>query len=76
MSNNTLRNLPLLSILFELMKKNKCNNPPLDEDDITVQDPKEQGNIFNAFFASKSIVILYCYSYLPFIQRSSYSKPS
>ena len=39
------------------MKNNKFTNvPPLVENDITVQDPSQQSNIFNEFFASKSSV--------------------
>ena len=39
------------------MKNNKfANIPPLVENDVTIQDPVEQGNIFNKFFASKSSV--------------------
>ena len=60
--NNTLRN-PLLSakekfsLLFKLMKNNKFTNvPPLVDNNITVQDPTKQSNIFNDFFASKSTV--------------------
>ena len=54
--NNTLRNPSLsatkkFSILFNLMKNTKhCNIPPIIENDITVQDPTEQSNIFNNFF--------------------------
>ena len=60
--NNTLRNPSLsakkkFSILFKLMKNNKfCKVPPLVENNVTVQDPLEQSNIFNNFFASKSTV--------------------
>ena len=56
--NNTLRNPSLsvkkkFSILFKLMKNNKfCKVPPLVENNVTVQDPLEQSNIFNNFFAS------------------------
>ena len=39
------------------MKNNKFTNvPPLVENNITVQDPTQQSNIFNNFFASKSTV--------------------
>ena len=39
------------------MKNNKFTNiPPLVENDITVQDPLKQSNIFNDLFASKSSV--------------------
>ena len=39
------------------MKNNKhCNIPPIIENDITVQNPTEQSNIFNNFLASKSSV--------------------
>ena len=39
------------------MKNNKFSNiPPLVENDLTVQDPLDQSNIFNKFFASKSTV--------------------
>ena len=39
------------------MKNNKFSNiPPLVENNVTVQDPLEQSNIFNKFFASKSTV--------------------
>ena len=39
------------------MKNNKFTNvPPLVDNNITVQDPTEQSNIFNNFFASKSTV--------------------
>ena len=60
--NNTLRNPSIsakkkFSILLKLMKNNKFSAvPPLVENDITVQDPLEQSNIFNSFFASKSSV--------------------
>ena len=60
--NDTMRNPSIsakkkFSILLKLMKNNKhCNIPPLIENDITVQDPTEQSNIFNKFFASKSTV--------------------
>ena len=60
--NDTLRN-PSLSakkkfgILLKLMKNNKFSNiPPLIENNVTVNDPSEQSNIFNTFFASKSTV--------------------
>ena len=51
--NDTMRNPSIsakkkFSILFKLMKNNKhCNIPPLIENDITLQDPTEQSNIFN-----------------------------
>ena len=60
--NNTLRNPSIsaknkFNILFKLMKNRKfCNIPPLVENDVTVQDPAQQSNIFNTFFASKSTV--------------------
>ena len=60
--NNTLRNPSIsakkkFNILFKLMKNNKFSNiPPLVENNVTVQDPSEQSNIFNTFFASKSTV--------------------
>ena len=39
------------------MKNNKFSNiPPLVENNVTVQDPLAQSNIFNNFFASKSTV--------------------
>ena len=39
------------------MKNSKFSHiPPLVENDITVQDPLQQSNIFNEFFASKSTV--------------------
>ena len=39
------------------MKNNKFSNiPPLVENNVTVNDPSEQSNIFNQFFASKSTV--------------------
>ena len=39
------------------MKNNKFTNvPPLVDNNITVQDPTKQSNIFNNFFASKSTV--------------------
>ena len=51
--HNTLRN-PSLSakkkfgILLKLMKNNKFSNiPPLVENNVTVNDPSEQSNIFN-----------------------------
>ena len=60
--NNTLNNPAMsakkkFSILLKLMKNSKFSNiPPLVENDRTVQDPLEQSNIFNTFFASKSTV--------------------
>ena len=61
--NNTLKN-PSLSakkkfgILLKLMKKNKfCNTPPLIENNITIEDPSDQSNIFNTFFASKATAL-------------------
>ena len=60
--NNTLKNPSIsakkkFSILFKLMKNNKFTNvPPLVENNVTVQDPTQQSNIFNNFFASKSTV--------------------
>ena len=60
--NDTLRNPSLsakkkFSILLKLMKNNKFSNiPPLVENNVTVNDPSEQSNIFNQFFASKSKV--------------------
>ena len=57
--NDTLRNHSLsaknkFSILLKLMKNNKFSNiPPLVENNITVQDPLEQSNIFNKHFAEK-----------------------
>ena len=57
MRNPSISAKKKFSILFKLMKNNKhCNIPPLIENDITVQDPTEQSNIFNKFFASKSTV--------------------
>ena len=39
------------------MKNNKFSAvPPLVENDLTIQDPLEQSNIFNSFFSSKSSV--------------------
>ena len=39
------------------MKNNKFSNiPPLVENNVTIQDPLDQSNIFNKFFASKSTV--------------------
>ena len=60
--NDTLRNHSLsakkkFSILLKLMKNNKFSNiPPLVENNITVQDPLEQSNIFNKHFAAKATV--------------------
>ena len=60
--NDTLRNPSLsakkkFSILLKLMKNNKLSNiPPLVENNITVQEPLEQSNIFNKHFAAKSTV--------------------
>ena len=60
--NDTLRNSNLsakkkFSILLKLMKNNKFSNiPPLVENNITVQDPLDQSNIFNKHFAAKSTV--------------------
>ena len=40
------------------MKNNKFSNvPTLVVNDVTVQDPLQQSNIFNDFFASKSSVM-------------------
>ena len=60
--NDTLRNPSLsakkkFSILLKLMKNNKFSSiPPLVENNVTVQDPLEQSNIFNKHFASRSTV--------------------
>ena len=60
--NDTLRNPSLsakkkFSILLKLMKNNKFSNiPPLVENNITIQDPLEQSNIFNKHFAAKATV--------------------
>ena len=60
--NDTLRNSNLsaktkFSILLKLMKNNKFSNlPTIVENNITVQDPLNQSNIFNKHFAAKSSV--------------------
>jgi hypothetical protein len=60
--NNTLKNPSITAkkkfeILLKLIKNNKFTKvPPLIENDETVQDPLQQSNIFNDFFASKSSV--------------------
>ena len=39
------------------MKNSKfVNVPPLIENNVTIQDPTEQSNIFNTYFTSKSQV--------------------
>ena len=60
--NNTLKNPEIsakkkFSILLKLMKNNKFSNvPPLIENNSIIQNPLEQSNIFNKFFAPKSAV--------------------
>ena len=39
------------------MKNSKfCSTPPLVENDVTINDPYENSNIFNTYFASKATV--------------------
>ena len=61
---NTTMNNPSISpkkkfqILLKLMKNNKFSqNPPLIENDLTINDAKQKSEIFNTFFASKSSVL-------------------
>ena len=57
LSNPSISAKKKFGILLKLMKNNKfCSTPPLVENDITINDPREKSNIFNAFFASKSTV--------------------
>ena len=60
--NNTMHNQSIsakkkFSILIKLMKNSKFSTiPPLVENDTTIQEPVEENNLLNAFFASKSTV--------------------
>ena len=57
MSNPSISAKKKFGILLKLMKNNKvCSAPPLIENDIIINDPKQKSNLFNDFFASKSTV--------------------
>ena len=57
LSNPSISAKKKFGILLKLMKNDKfCNTPPLVENDVTINDPLQKANIFNAFFASKSSV--------------------
>ena len=57
MNNPNLSPKRKFSILLKLMKTNKVSStPPLIENDQVINDPETKSNLFNSFFASKSMV--------------------
>ena len=56
LSNPSISAKKKFGILLKLMKNDKfCNTPPLVENDVTINDPLQKANIFNAFFCIKII---------------------